>query len=413
MARTEQVAPEGEWAQWLFLAGRGAGKTRSGAEWVKEKVRQGYKNIALVAPTAGDARDVMVEGPSGILKTAWPYDKDDDDRPMGIPAYEPSKRRLKWANSAMATTFSAEEPDRLRGPQHDAAWCDELAAWKDAIDAWDMLMLGLRIGKRPQVMISTTPRPIPLIRELLRAKTCVTTIASTYDNYANLNPSFFDRIIAKYQGTRLGKQELLGQIVEEAEGALWTRDMIEAARDGKIADHRRIVVGIDPAVTENPTSNLTGIVVAARGVDERGYVLEDLSGRYSPDRWARTAIDAFDRFAADRIVAEGTQGGDLVRHTLSTVRQNLPIRIVHASQSKQARAEPVAALYEQYKITHVKPFEELESQMATWEPLGGEPSPDRLDALVWALTDLFLRGNEPVRFPQAFISGRPRHIPGQ
>jgi phage terminase large subunit-like protein len=279
-----------------------------------------------------------------------------------------------------------------------------------------MAMLGLRIGRNPQCMISTTPKPIPLIRELLRMDTCVKTVATTYDNVPNLAPSFFDRIIKRYEGTRLGRQELSGQLIEETEGALWTRDMVEAARwpTGKpLPDMRRVVVSIDPAVTENPTSNLTGIVVAGRGADNRGYVLEDLSGRYSPDMWARTAVHAFDDYSADRIVAEGNQGGDMVRHTLSTVRKDLPISIVHASQSKQARAEPVSALYEQRKVSHAKPFAELEDQLCTWEPLSGDESPDRLDALVWAMTDLFLRAHEPVRFPGAFVVQRPRNIPGQ
>ena len=209
-ARPEQIAPEGNWAQWLFLAGRGAGKTRAGSEWVRSMVRAGFKRGAMIAPTASDARDVMVEGSSGILDTAWKYDQDIHGKEIGVPEYEPTKRRVRWANGAMVTTFSAEEPDRLRGPQHEFLWCDELAAWQNASDAWDMAMLGLRIGSNPRCMISTTPRPIPLIRELLRLPTCVTTVATTYDNVAYLAPSFFDRIIQKYEGTRLGSSARVG-----------------------------------------------------------------------------------------------------------------------------------------------------------------------------------------------------------
>jgi phage terminase large subunit-like protein len=264
-----------------------------------------------------------------------------------------------WANGAIATTFSAEEPDRLRGPQHDALWADELAAWREprhveAVgDAWSMAMFGLRIGANPQAMISTTPRPIPLIRQLLKSKTCTVTNATTYDNQANLAPSFFDRIIIKYENTRLGRQELRGELIEEMEGALWTRVLVEAAHNDQRSDFSRVVVAIDPAVSDTSSSNLTGIVVAALGFDRRGYVLADLSGRYSPDAWARVAIDACKQHGADRIVAEGNQGGDLVRHTLATVAPNLPITIVHASRSKQARAEPVAALYEQRRMRSI------------------------------------------------------------
>jgi phage terminase large subunit-like protein len=379
---------------------------------VREKVRAGFKNIGLIAPTQADIRDVMIEGPSGILATAWKFDEDDDGRLMGVPDYAPSKRhRLTWNNGAMAMGYSAEEPDRLRGPQHDAMWTDELAAWQRCQETWDMAMFGLRIGRLPQVMISTTPRPIPLIRELIKSDDCVKTIATTYDNVENLAPSFFDTIIKKYEGTRLGRQELAGQLIEEAEGALWTREMVEKARDGRHSDPLRTVVAIDPAITANEVSNLTGIVVASLGRDGRGYVVEDLSGRYSPDKWASVALAAFDAHKADKIVAEGNQGGDMVMHTLRTQRPNAPISIVHASRSKQARAEPVAALYEQRKVTHAHPFPELDDQLCTWEPLSGDPSPDRLDAMVWALTSLMLGDYEPV-IAMPFVTGSPRNIPG-
>ena len=406
MARDEQVAPDGDWQTWLFLAGRGAGKTRSGAEWIRSRVKHGYRYIGFIAPTAADCRDVMVEGPSGVLNVGCDQDG------VGRPVYEPSKRRVTWPNGASATMFSAEEPDRLRGPQHDTIWADELAAWYDAQHVWDMAMFGLRVGVHPQVMVSTTPRPIALIRDLIASPTTNVTRATTFANRANLAPSFFDSIIKKYNNTHLGRQELMGEVVDEMLGALWTRAIVDAARDGRRSELARTVVAVDPAVTANPTSNLTGIVVAAVGKDKRGYVIDDLSGRYSPDAWARKAVMAFDEHDADRIVAEGNQGGELVRMNLNTVRPNLPIRIVHASRSKQARAEPVAALYEQKKVTHVKPFPELEDQLCTWEPLSGDESPDRLDALVWAMTDLMLKHIQTPPMIAPVIVGTPRVWPG-
>ena len=412
----------------MLLAGRGAGKTRTGAETTRSFVKAGYKRIGLIAPTAADGRDVMVEGESGILAHAWRHDVDYQGNLVGIPDYEPSKRRLTWKNGAVGTIYSAEEPDRLRGPQHDFLWADELAAWQYPGDTWDMAMFGLRLGKDPKALISTTPRPIPIIRELVRDPMTRISRASTFANEANLAKNFLHKIVNKYKGTRLGKQELEGLVIEEAEGALWSRETIDAAHDGQLADFVRIVVAIDPAVSANPTSNLTGIVVAALGRDRRGYVLEDLSGRYTPDEWARTAVDAYDRYGADRIVAEGNQGGDLVRVNVSTVRKNLPISIVWASRSKQARAEPVAALYEQHKITHCTiddlkvngfavrhswaGFAELEDQMCTWEPLSGDPSPDRLDALVWAFTELMLGFEQDVPFVNPIIVSQSRNFPG-
>jgi len=397
-ARTDQLPPppnDGEtgWDYWLLLAGRGAGKTRSGAEWVRDQVKSGARHIGLIAPTAGDIRDVMIEGPSGILSVCWRNDKDIYGRPLGLPIYEPSKRhRLTWANGAVAHGYSAEEPNRLRGPQHDRIWADEVAAWNDGDpnDAWDMAMFGLRLGAAPQAVITTTPRPIPLLRELLRSPRCVVTRAKTDANKANLAPTFLSQIVSKYEGTRLGRQELDGELIEEVEGALWTRAMIERARVAKAPDLVRIVVAIDPAATSGDTSALTGIVAAGVDSNGHGYVLRDVSGRYTPDAWARRAIALYDELKADRIVAEGNQGGEMVRHTLETVRPNIPVRIVHASKGKQARAEPVSALYEQGRVSHAGAFPELEDQLCTWEPLTGKASPDRLDAMVWALTELMV-----------------------
>lgn len=391
LARRDQIEPPGNWRIWLYLAGRGAGKTRSGAEWVRNKIKHGCRRVGLIAPTASSAREVMVEGDGALLSVCWHLDHDSQGRFMGRPEYEPSRRMLRWANGAIATTYSAEEPDRLRGPQHDAIWCDELASWWNPQEVWDMAMFGLRLGDNPRAMISTTPKPIPVLRELMRDENTVITRATTYMNRSNLARAFMDQIITKYKGTRLGRQELGGEILEESEGALWSRTMIEKARlKGKMPEMRRVVVGVDPAITSKVDSNLTGIVVAGLGVDDRGYVIADGSGRYSPDGWAKRAVSLFESTRADRFVAEGNQGGEMVRHTINSVMPNAPVRIVHASRGKQARAEPIVALYEQDKIRHCGTFPELEDQCCTWEPLGDEPSPDRIDALVWALTDLML-----------------------
>lgn len=418
-ARPEQRPPERPagrppWAYWLYLAGRGAGKTRTGAEWVRHKVMYGAKHGGLISPTTQDIRKVMIEGPAGILACASEDDVDIYGHTVGIPEYAPSLgHRLTWRNGATAHCFSAEEPDRLRGPQHDFVWADEMAAWHYVQDTWDMVIFGLRLGLNPQVMISTTPRPIPLLRELMRSKHTIVTKSSTLANKDNLSELAVQRMIDRYQGTRIGRQELNAELLEEMEGALWNRETIEACSIGTrvIPDFKRVVVAIDPAITENPTSNLTGIIAAGLGVDNHGYVLDDKSGRYSPDGWARVAIKLFDDLKADRIVAEGNQGGDMVRHTIETVRKNVPISIVHASRSKQARAEPVAALYEQFRVFHAKPFPEMEDQMCTWEPLGGDPSPDRLDAMVWALTNLMLDA-QIIPFVAPLIMSQPRVTPG-
>jgi phage terminase large subunit-like protein len=390
-AREEQLPPDWNWFVWMYLAGRGAGKTRSGAEWVRDKIRRGFTRGALIAPTAHDARYVMVEGDSGIIACSWVGDMTYDGEPMGIPQYEPSNRRLVWPSiGAQVELFSAEEPERLRGPQHEFAWADEVAAWGLTIqDTWDMLMFGLRIGTNPQVMATTTPKPLPLIREIVKDKHNAVSRGTTYDNRANLAKKFFDEVVKKYEGTRLGRQELNAEILDDVEGALWKRSNIKIVE--KVPDMLRIVVGVDPATSSRlGTSALTGIVAAGLGVDGKGYVLADRSGRKSPMEWAMTAVATFDEFEGDMIVGEGNQGGDMVRSTIEAVRPNAPVAIVHASRSKQARAEPIAALYEQGKVVHVGNFADLEDQLCTWEPLSGMPSPDRLDAMVWALTELMV-----------------------
>lgn len=392
--RPNQLAPEGEWDTWLFLAGRGAGKTRAGAEWVRERVRQGHGRIALIAPTARDARNVMVDGESGLLAVCWAGDRDHKGRTTGRPHYEPSKAQVTWENGARAFLYSAEEPERLRGPQHDTFWADELAAWKYLRDTWDMAMFGLRLGSDPRKMVTTTPRPLALLREIMADPATMVSRGSTFDNAAHLAPSFLASIRKTYEGTRLGRQELFAEILEEAEGALWSRKMIEAARHkGALPEMSRIVVAVDPAITATEESNETGIIAAGLGRDGNGYVIADKSGRYSPGNWAKAAVALYREIGADRIVAEGNQGGEMVRHTIQTEWKAAPVTIVHAHRGKQARAEPVAALYEQGRVKHAGGFADLEDQMVNWEPLSGLPSPDRLDALVWGLTELMLDGS--------------------
>ena len=393
-ARAEQIAPDGDWQTWAYIAGRGAGKTRSGAEWVRAKVRQGAGRVALIAPTAGDAREVMVEGHSGLLSVCWEHDRDHKGTILGRPIYEPSKRRVTWANGAIATTFSADEPDRLRGPQHHIGWCDELAAWRYDQDAWDMFQFGLRLGDNPQAIVTTTPRPTPLVRLIMNDAGTVVTQGSTYANRANLAKAFLDKIVKRFEGTRLGRQELYAEILDDVEGALWTRAMIDAALAKDIPDMKRIVVAIDPSGTKgaDDDGDEIGIIVAGVGIDGLGYVLSDKSCKLSPDGWAKRAVAAYHEFKADRIVAEINFGGAMVESTIRTVDPRVSYRSVSASRSKKVRSEPVAALYEQKRIKHSGTFATLEDQMLSMTSDGylGSNSPDRVDALVWAFTDLML-----------------------
>lgn len=396
-ARPTQLAPAWDWRVWLILAGRGFGKTRTGAEWVKAQVAAGRAGrVALVGETAADVRDVMVEGESGLLAIAAPRFR---------PKYEPSKRRLTWPNGAMATTYSADDPEQLRGPQHDAAWADELAKWRYAQETWDNLMLGLRLGEQPQVVVTTTPRPIPLIKALLKDDSVAVTRGATYDNLINLAPTFRRNVVAKYEGTRLGRQELNAELLEDVPGALWTQTVIEGARVTQAPEMTRVVVAIDPAVTSGEASDETGIVVM--GVDKRGhgYVLGDLSGRMAPEAWARRAIGAYDMYEADVIVAEVNNGGDLVRSVLTAeakaAKRPMPAyKAVHASRGKRTRAEPVSLLYERGQVHHVGLLAQLEDQMRTFVPDQDE-SPDRVDALVWAATELMVYATERSRTRRA------------
>lgn len=387
-ARPKQRPPEWDWRVWLIMAGRGFGKTRTGAEYIRQQASGGRSgHIALVGRTAADVRDVMVEGPSGILAVHPKWDR---------PNYEPSKRRLTWPNGAIATCYSAEEPDRLRGPNHDLAWADELASWK-YMDTWIQLMFGLRIGDNPRCVVTTTPRcvvtttprPIKILRELLEAPTTAVVRGSTYENRENLAPAFFEEIIKQYEGSRLGAQEIYAEILDELEGALWNRDNLERNRVKEVPEMIRIVIAVDPAVTAGEGSAETGIVVAGLGVDREYYVLDDLSVKASPSTWASASVTAFHDWEADRIVGEVNNGGDLVEHTIRTVDRKVPYRAVRASRGKRRRAEPIAALYEQNRVHHVGMFAKLEDQMCNFTgEQEGEQLLDRMDALVWALTEL-------------------------
>lgn len=450
-ARPNQIAPLGNWTYWLLLAGRGFGKTRTGAEWVNAKVESGRaKRIALVAPTAADVRKTMVEGESGILAISPPWNR---------PIWEPSKLQLTWPNGAIAQLFSAEEPERLRGPQFDTFWADELAAWQKCQQTWDMLQFGFRLGRHPQGCITTTPKPIPIVRELLRdsleekdvppeLKSIVVTKGSTYDNRGNLATQFFSKVVRRYEGTRLGRQELDGEVLDDMPGALWNRANIDANRirlttppfppviqpedflnsgsdriediavlrrmARQIIEHipedvSRCIVAVDPNVSNEEGSDEIGITVTAKGLSGRGYVLADCSMRGTPLEWATTAILAYDAFMADRIIGEANQGGNMVEHTIKTTATHLrregkresdfvPVTMVHATKGKVTRAEPPSGLYEQNRITHIGTHTTLEDQMCLFtldfdrKAMGY--SPDRVDSLVWGLTHLFLEQSD-------------------
>ena len=375
-AHPGQIPPKDRaWFCYLMRSGRGGGKTRAGAEWVLQRVRDGYRHIALIGQTAADVRDTMVElGPSSIMKIARP-----DERPI----YEPSKRRLTFPNGAVATTFTGEEPDQLRGPAHDSVWMDELAKFKYPQETWDNMEMGLRLGDNPQVFCTTTPRPIPIIKQLVKDPTTIDVRFSTMQNAENLSPLFLKRVMDKYSGTRLGRQELEGELLDDNPGALWQRDVIENLRVHTVPPLIRIVVGVDPAVTSGDESAETGIITTGLSAAGHIYVLHDASLRGTPNEWARSTVRSFHAYQGDRVIGEVNNGGDLVEVNLRTVDRDIPFQAVHASRGKQIRAEPVAALYEQGKVHHVGTFPMLEDQMVEWMP--GEKSPDRMDALVWSI----------------------------
>jgi phage terminase large subunit-like protein len=387
ISRPNQLPPPGDrWRIWLLLAGRGFGKTRTITEFVRSHVERGAaRHIAVVGATAADCRDVLVEGPAGLLAISPNWNR---------PMYEPSKRRVTWPNGAQATLFSADEADRLRGPQHDLAICDELAAWRYP-DALDMLLMGLRLGKSPRMAIATTPRPTKLIRDLLsrEGKDVVVTRGSTLENRDNLAPAFLDQIVSRYEGTRLGRQEIHGELLEDTPGSLWTRDLLDLTRVATAPPMRRVVVAIDPAGSSQEGADETGIIVAGLGHNLEGYVLADRSGRYSPTEWASCAIRAYHAFQADRIIVERNYGGEMVAATITSTDERVPVSEVNSSRGKVLRAEPVSAQFERKKCHLVGALPELEDQMvaftADWNR-SRDGSPDRVDALVFALTDLML-----------------------
>jgi len=362
------------------MAGRGFGKTRLGAEWLAAKaVRNDGIRCAIIARTFSDVRSVCVEGVSGILGVLREYD--------AVKDWNKSNGIITLKNGSIIQTFSADTPDSLRGPQFNYAWTDELAAWQYE-DTWNQLQFGLRLGEHPQTVITTTPRPTKLIKDLVKRDTTVVTRGSTFDNAENLSQTALLEMQNRYAGTRLGQQELYGAILDDNPGALWNRAQLEAARVTEPPPLMRIVVGIDPAVTSGDESDYTGIVVAGMTVDGHYYILADYTMKSTPDAWARKAVNAFELHKADRIIAETNNGGDLVVHLLQQVNPNVPVKKVTATRGKAVRAEPIASLYEQGRVHHVGYFADLETEMCEWEPGVSLKSPDRMDALVWALTEL-------------------------
>ena len=423
-ARPDQLSPNGKWPVWLILAGRGFGKTRAGAEWVRNIAEDnGDARFALVGANFAEARTVMVEGESGLLSISTAEKR---------PTWEPSLKRLRWDNGAEARLYSAAEPEGFRGPQHSHAWCDEIAKWMNnagqAQATWDNLKMGLRLGESPQIVATTTPRPVPLVRALVKDEAVVITKGRTQDNYLNLPVVFITAMEADYGGTRLGRQELEGELIEELEGALWTRDMIEECRvvtasvargastssartvgpgaaaqktahpepaegPGSAAEYTRIVIGVDPPASA--TGDACGIIVAGLSKENKATILADCSvEKASPEKWARAVADAAEKWSADRVIAEANQGGAMVKSVLHAANISLPVKLVHASRGKVARAEPVAALYENNRVHHAGTFPRLEDELCglliggAYE--GPGRSPDRADALVYALTELML-----------------------
>ncbi|MEM9344501.1 MAG: terminase family protein [Pseudomonadota bacterium] len=399
-AMPHQVAPEGDWRTWVILGGRGAGKTRAGAEWVRAMVegerwheRGQARRVALIGETIDQAREVMVFGDSGLLECSPP-----DRRPV----WEAGRGRLIWPNGAVAQVFSAFQPEALRGPQFDACWADELAKWPKAQATWDMLQFGLRLGDDPRACVTTTPRNVPVLKRLLGLPSTVSTHAPTEAN-AQLARSFLEEVRARYGGSFLGRQELDGVLIDDVPGALWPVATVEAARVAEAPELSRIVVAVDPPVSGHKGSDACGIVVA--GVVAEGppqawtaYVLADVTVQgVSPDAWAQVAVDAYRRFEADRLVAEVNQGGNLVEAVIRQKDPSIPYKAVRASRGKTARAEPVAALYEQGRVKHLPGLQDLEDQMRAMGRVGfeGQGSPDRVDALVWAITELMWAGTAP------------------
>lgn len=378
-ARPNQLAPPGNWSAWLILAGRGFGKTEAGAQWIKERVASGARSIALVAETQKDLEEVMV----ARLLAIYP----ESERPS--VRYKPV--RVTWPNGAVALGYNGTEPDQLRGPQFDTAWVDELAKYRAAQETWDMLQFTMRLGDDPRALVTTTPKNVPVLKALMKDSKTVVTRGSTFDNASNLPAAFIEGIRDKYEGTRLGRQELYAELLDDVVGALWTRDMI--GQPGRMPDMARIVVAVDPSGaggSEDQDADSIGIIVAGKGVDGRFYVIEDATCRLSPAGWGRRAVDRYHAHKGNLIVAERNFGGAMVESVIRTADRNAPVKLVTASRGKAIRAEPVAALYEQGRVTHAAGLEALEDQMCQMTLTGfvGEGSPDRVDALVWAMTEL-------------------------
>lgn len=383
--RPEQHTPDGDWNVWLILAGRGFGKTRTGAEDLASYLvsNPGHR-CAILAPTFADARDTCVEGESGLLAVLERYGLTEE---TGLK-WNKTLGQVVLPNKAQVKLFSAESPARLRGPQHHRAWVDELAqVVKNAPDAWDQLMFGLRLGVQPRVIATTTPLPVKIVRELLKRDDVHVTRGSTYDNAANLAASTLASLKERYEGTRLGRQELFAEILDDIPGALWQREWIDSDRVQRAPEMQRIVVAIDPAVTSGEDADETGIIVAGQGIDGQYYVLSDRSVRTTPLDWTARAVGAYDDFSANEVVIETNQGGEALTALLRQLAPNLPIKMIHAKKGKRVRAEPVSALYEQHKVHHVQSFDTLEDQLCMWTPEEVE-SPDRMDALVYALLHL-------------------------
>ena len=387
-ARQSQRPPAGDWRAWLFMGGRGAGKTRAGAEWTRfSALHGGCRRIALLGPTLGDVREVMIEGPSGLRAI--------ERLKQARPAFNVSRRRLEWPNGAVGLVFSAEDPDSLRGPQFDAAWCDEVAAWPKGEAVWNNLQFALRLGEGPRCVATTTPRPVPLVRRLL-SEGAVTTHSATRDNDTYLADGFVESVEAAYAGTQLARQELGGELLEEVEGAFWRRRDIDAGRMFKrplqLDD---VIVAVDPPTTSHSGSDACGIIAAGRafadGFGEKCFILADGSAReLTPTDWAARAVAIAQEVGATSIIAEANQGGEMLRTVFDSVGCGLPVQLRHAKLSKQARASPVAALYQQGRVAHVGRLDGLEDEMCRFGTEGMTSSPDRVDALVWAVTVLMI-----------------------
>ena len=383
-ARDTQLPPSGDWKTWLILAGRGFGKTRTGAEtiahWLK---RETYKRVALIGKSAREVETVMLNGESGLLPRLKGW----------VTKASRSEKAIHLKNGAVVTIISGDCPEQLRGPQFDLAWIDELAKYRNPEELWNQLMMTLRLGKRPRCIITTTPKPLPLIQKLLQDKSVAVTRGSTFENSHNLPKSYIKLMKQQYSGTKLGAQELYAQVLTDQEGALWNRDMIAYQVPEELPDGQykldRIVIAIDPATTHHDDSDETGIVVAGL-CGEHAYLLDDLSGRHSPAAWGKLVCDAYHKWQADRVIAEINKGGDLVERVVKSQDSTLSFKAVRATRGKHTRAEPVSALYEQKRIFHIRPFQELERQICHYIPGKTAKSPDRMDALVWAMTELFL-----------------------